>query len=161
MSLRHFVRFNATSVAGLVVQLATLWLLIHQCALHYLVATATAVAVAVVHNFVWHWRWTWADRRLAPGLLVARFWRFAAANGTVSVAGNVLMMPMLVDGFGLAPVPANVVAVAVCGLINFWLADRVVFRAAARPRGRDPHHAADAPEIRQHALAGRRSWNRA
>ncbi len=150
MTLRHFLRFNVTSLVGLAVQLATLWLLIHGCGLHYLVATILGVAAAVVHNFVWHWRWTWADRRLAPRRLLAAFWRFAIANGAVSLAGNVLMMPMLVGGFGLPPVPANVTAVAICGLINFSLADRVVFPTPDPAAG----GIAGLPEIRRGALEG-------
>lgn len=136
MSLRHFLRFNVASLAGVFVQLATLWVLIHVCSLHYLLATVVAVAVAVAHNFVWHVRWTWADRQFAPSDAVRAFWRFAAANGAVSLAGNVLMMPLLVGWLDVAPLPANLVAIASSGLLNFWLADQVAFRTQEGRGGR-------------------------
>jgi putative flippase GtrA len=36
-------------------------------------------------------------------------------------------MTLLVGGAGLPPVPANLVAIVVCSVANYWLADRVVF----------------------------------
>jgi putative flippase GtrA len=55
------------------------------------------------------------------------FARFVAANGLVSIGGNVAVMTVLVGGAHVPIVPANAVAIALCSLANFWLADRVVF----------------------------------
>jgi putative flippase GtrA len=56
-----------------------------------------------------------------------------AANGLVSIGGNLAAMAVLVGGAHVPVVPANVAAIALCGLANFWLADRLVFG----PRVRD------------------------
>ena len=125
----RFIRFNTVSAAGFVVQLLTVALLTRWLALPDVAATGAAVAATVVHNFLWHWRWTWADRALAPAGLVATFLRFAAANGVVSLAGNVLIVAVVVHATGMDVVVANVVAVALCGLLNYQIGDRVVFRA--------------------------------
>jgi putative flippase GtrA len=125
----RFVRFNAVSGAGIVVQLAALWLLADVVHVHYLFATPAAVGLAVAHNFIWHWKWTWPDRA-GPGRLITAFARFAVANGTVSLAGNLAVMATLVAGAHVEPVVANGVAIGVCGLLNFWLGDAVVFRRA-------------------------------
>ena len=101
----------------------------------YLVATVVAVVATVVHNFLWHWRWTWDDRDLSPVEAVGAFGRFALSSGSVSLAGNLLVMPLLVGSAGVAPVPANLVAIVICGLLNFWLADHVAFRQAEPRRG--------------------------
>jgi len=124
---RRFVRFNAVGAAGIGVQISVLWLLTGVAHLHYLPATFAAVALAVVHNFLWHRRWTWGDRPVgvAP---IALFTRFAAANGAVSLAGNLAAMPLLVSVAGLPPVAANSVAIILTGVLNFWLGDAVVFR---------------------------------
>ena len=124
---RRFVRFNAVGAAGIGVQLSVLWLLTGVAHLHYLPATFAAVALAVVHNFLWHRRWTWGDRPVGvhPAAL---FTRFAAANGAVSLAGNLAAMPLLVSVAGLPPVVANGVAIVLTGVLNFWLGDAVVFR---------------------------------
>ena len=125
----RFARFNAVGAAGVAVQLAALWLLTDVAHVHYLFATPAAVGLAVLHNFMWHWKWTWHDRARAGGRIAA-FARFAAANGAVSLTGNLAVMATLVSGAHVQPVIANGVAIAVCGLLNFWLGDAVVFRRA-------------------------------
>ena len=127
--MRRFIKFNTVSVAGFVVQLLTVALLTRWLAIPDLAATGAAVAATVVHNFLWHWRWTWADRATAPAGAVATFLRFAAANGVVSLAGNVVIVAVVVHATGIDVVVANVVAVALCGLLNYQIGDRVVFRA--------------------------------
>ena len=127
---RRFVRFNAVGAAGIGVQLWVLWLLTGVAHMHYLPATFAAVTLAVVHNFLWHRRWTWGDRP-AGVRPIALFTRFAAANGAVSLAGNLAAMPLLVSVAGLTPVVANGVAIALTGVLNFWVGDVVVFRGHA------------------------------
>jgi putative flippase GtrA len=127
---RRFVRFNAVGAAGIGVQLSALWLLTGVVRVHYFPATVGAVTLAVVHNFVWHRRWTWGDRPVDVHP-IALFTRFAAANGAVSLAGNLAAMPVLVSVAGLTPVVANGVAIALTGLLNFWIGDAVVFRGQA------------------------------
>ena len=124
---RRFVRFNAVGAAGIGVQLSVLWLLTGVARVHYLPATFAAVTLAVVHNFLWHRRWTWGDRP-AAGHPIALFTRFAAANGAVSLAGNLAAMPVLVSIAGLTPVVASGVAIVLTGVLNFWIGDAVVFR---------------------------------
>ena len=129
MTVRHFVRFNLASLAGILVQLAALWLLTSRAGMHYQVATLLAVGMTIAHNFVWHWRWTWADRALS-GLAVPRaFARFVVTNGAVSLLVNLIAMPLLVTGVGLPPVPANLLAITAAGLLNFHLADSISFRS--------------------------------
>jgi putative flippase GtrA len=125
----RFVRFNVVGAAGIGVQLAALWLLTGVMQVHYLAATSLAVGTAIVHNFLWHRRWTWAERAESEGA-IPQFMRFAAANGVVSLAGNLVVMRALVPGTHLTPVVANGVAIGACGLVNFWLGDSVVFRRA-------------------------------
>ncbi len=123
----RLVRFNAVGAAGMGVQLGILWLLADIAHVHYMLATPVAVAMAVVHNFVWHWWWTWHDHADASDLAAA-FVRFAAANGVVSLSGNLGVMATLVSGAHIEPVVANGVAIGVCGLLNFWLGHAFVFR---------------------------------
>ena len=127
---RRFVRFNAVGAAGIGLQLSALWLLTGVAHVHYLPATFAAVTLAVVHNFAWHRWWTWGDRPVDVHP-IALFTRFAAANGAVSLAGNLAAMPVLVSAAGLTPVVANGVAIALTGVLNFWLGDAVVFRGQA------------------------------
>jgi putative flippase GtrA len=129
----RFLRFNTVGAAGICIQLAALWLLADVAHVHYLIATPAAVGLAIVHNFVWHWRWTWRERAHTGGAVSALV-RFALANGAVSLASNLAVMTVLVSGARLEPVVANGAAIGVCGLLNFWLGDAIVFRRAGAGR---------------------------
>lgn len=123
----RWLRFNGVGAMGMGVQVGTIALLTGTCRADYRVATAAGVAAAVLHNYAWHRRWTWADREGADRRPYATLARFAVTNGAVSLVGNLAVMTMLVGGAGVPPVPANLVAIAVCSLVNYWLADRIVF----------------------------------
>jgi len=121
----RLVKFGAVGALGVVVQAATLAALLRIAPTHYLVDTALAVEAAILHNFVWHRRWTWADR--AKTSLALESLRFNATNGATSLAGNLILMLILVGGFRLNPLVANLITIAICSLVNFVLADRFIF----------------------------------
>lgn len=94
-------------------------------------ATAVAVLAAIVHNFLWHRRWTWRDREHGGFVREsARLARYTGLNGVVSLVGAVAITTYL-EGVGVPLLGANVVAVAACGVLNFLLADRIVFAIVA------------------------------
>lgn len=131
-TLRRWLRFNAVGAVGVGVQLLTLGVLADGFGLDYRLATALAVAAAVLHNFVWHERWTWRDRAGRRGRW-ARLGSFTLLNGTLSIAGNVLFTALYVTTLGLHHLPANLLAIWTCSLVNFFASHLVVFRAAAKP----------------------------
>ena len=125
-SLHHrLVKFGVVGAGGIIVQAATLAILLRVAPAHYLIATALAVEAAILHNFAWHRRWTWADRPGTRGILALP--RFNATNGATSLAGNLVLMLVFVGVFKLNPFVANLITIAICSLINFALADRFVF----------------------------------
>jgi putative flippase GtrA len=112
-----------------VVQLTVLWALVSVLGWPYLPATAIAVESALLVNFALHERWTWRDRPAVSGGRAARLWRFHLLNGSVSLAGNLLVTATLTGGFGVPPLAANTAAVLACSLVNFAGSDRLVFRS--------------------------------
>ena len=137
MSARHWLRFAAVSTLGAAVQAGCLEILLRVMEPHYLAATAIAVEVAVLHNFFWHWKWTWSDRREVNGAgLASMLLRFHLTAGISSLAVTLFLMRLLVGESGLRPVVANLLAIAICGLIslvNFAASDRLVFSARLGP----------------------------
>ena len=123
----RFLKFNGVGAIGFALQLGVLALLLH-LGVHYLAATAVAVELTILHNFWWHERWTWRDRPADSRVRLHRLWRFHAANGLVSLTGNLVLMRLLVGLAGMPPLPANLLAVLACALINFTASDRLVFR---------------------------------
>jgi putative flippase GtrA len=98
---------------------------------HYGIAAAIGVEAAVLQNFVWHECWTWRDRGNAREDRVLRLIRFNVAAGAVSIVGNVLVTMMLVEALHCPALIANVFAVVVLSVVNFNVADRLVFKLAA------------------------------
>lgn len=122
----RWLKFNAVGAGGIVVQLAMLALLKSALHLDYLTATALAVEAAVTHNYFWHERFTWGDR--TSGSSLARFAKFNLTTGLFSIAGNVLVMKVLVSGARLNYFVANILTIATCSIVNFLVSDRFVFQ---------------------------------
>lgn len=130
----RWLKFNLVGAIGFAVQLAALALFVSGLRMNYLVATALAVEVAVLHNFVWHELYTWRDRtRLAPGGTLGRLLRFNLTTGALSVAGNLVIMRVLVGRLGMNYLAANVLTILACSLANFAASHWLVF--GRRERG--------------------------
>ena len=125
----HWIKFNAVGVLGFVLQSGALFLLTQTThRFGYLLATAVAVELAVLNNFVWHQRWTWKDRPSSTRReTLRRLAKFNITSGLVSIAGNVVLMILLVGRLDMPIAGANVVSVATCSVFNFVLADRIAF----------------------------------
>ena len=122
-------KFNLVGAMGMAMQLAALAAINHCAPGHYLYATAAAIEIAVLHNFVWHLHYTWRDRR--GGSAMVQLVRFHLSNGLVSMAGNLVLMRVLVAEARVPVLAANAIAILGCSLINFWMGDCWAFAPAA------------------------------
>ena len=123
--LARWLKFNAVGAIGICVQLSMLALLKSGLGLNYLLATALAVEATVLHNFLWHERFTWSDRRTQTSL--ERLVKFNVTTGGLSILGNVIAMKLLVEVAGVNYVLANLLSIAACSIVNFFVADRAIF----------------------------------
>jgi len=125
----HWIKFNVVGVLGFALQSGSLFVLTRTVPrVSYLAATAVAVELAVLNNFVWHQRWTWNDRPATTKKeTLRRLAKFNITTGLVSIAGNLLLMNLLVGRFGLPIAGANLASVAACSILSFILADRIAF----------------------------------
>jgi putative flippase GtrA len=134
----RFLRFNVVSVLGIGVRLLAAWALVNGLGLHYLIGTTLAIEASILHNFFWHLHWTWGPAAAPAGgggraprdHVFFRCVAFHASNGLVTFLGAMVLMPMLVGSLGLHHLVANFIAICFTGLLNFYLGDRLVFRAA-------------------------------
>lgn len=122
----RWLKFNLVGGIGIGVQLLVLVMLKTGLNLNYLIATALAVEAAVIHNFLWHERFTWADR---TGGGFARFLKFNLTTGLFSVAGNLVLMRLLVGVGHLNYLLANGITITACSVVNFLVSDGFVFAA--------------------------------
>ncbi len=131
-SLVRWCKFNLVGTVGMAVQLATLAVLNRLAPGHYLYATAAAIEITLLHNFFWHLRLTWRDRSGHAGRL-GQLLRFHVSNGLVSMAGNLVLMRLLVHGARLPVVAANLIAILCCSLVNFYLGHNWAFSPNTGP----------------------------
>jgi dolichol-phosphate mannosyltransferase len=122
------MRFNLVGVMGFALQTLTLWVLVRWAGASAAVAVTIAVLAAVSHNFVWHERFTWRD--LPREHRLKRWLSFHASTGTTSMVTNVGVTMVVMKATGLPVLIANVVAVAVGSVVNFWINDRLIFKPA-------------------------------
>jgi putative flippase GtrA len=127
--ISSWLKFNAVGVLGFVLQTSALLALTATLPrLGYLAATAVAVELAVLNNFVWHQRWTWKHRpSTGKRETLRRLAKFNVTTGLISIAGNLILMSLLVGRFGLPVIGSNVVTVLACSLLSFVIADRFAF----------------------------------
>lgn len=127
----RWVRFNAVGLMGVGVQLAGLALL-KWAGVNYLVATGIAVEMAILHNYWWHRRWTFKERTRGRE---SSLWRFQMSNGMLSLGSNLVLMRVLTGWAGVPAVSADLVAIGLTGLVNFWVSERWVFLKDHGPSG--------------------------
>lgn len=134
-ALRRWLRFNFVGLIGVSVQLAVLQTLLLTTSLDYKVATLLAVEITVLHNFAWHMRFTWRERQTrAAKIVFRRLLAFHLTNGTVSLAGSWTLMALLVGRARIPVLAANLVSIVACSLVNFLLAEVLVFQEERRRR---------------------------
>jgi putative flippase GtrA len=131
-SWSRFGKFNLVGLLGAALQMFLLWLLIKRFQVPALAATPVAVEIVVLHNLAWHELFTWRDRP-AKNLRqkMVRLWRFHAANGLTSLLGNTAVIYGLVQWVHAPLVLSAIVAIVLCSLVNFLVADRWAFATIA------------------------------
>jgi putative flippase GtrA len=125
--LKSWLKFNAVGLIGVGVQLAAL-AFFRFLGWGIRIATLAAVESAVLHNFLWHERWTWAERQLSRGGVFGRLLRFNVSNGLISILGNLTLMEILANRLHFNFLLSDLVAIAVCSLLNFFISDKLVFK---------------------------------
>lgn len=124
----RWLKFNAVGALGIALQLFALAVFKTGLCLDYRVATALAVESAVLHNFFWHERFTWGDRgSLGWKQCLLRLLKFNFTTGMLSVVGNVVLMTFFIGIGHVNYLVANLLTIACCSIVNFFMSDRLVF----------------------------------
>lgn len=123
--LKRFLRFGLVGLSGVLVDMALLYLLHSGLGLPLTRSKLVAAEIAIINNFIWNDIWTFADVSLRQHGQSARLKRFLKFN-LICLAGlvlNVLVLNViynLIFGQRWAYL-ANLIAIAVVTLWNFWL----------------------------------------
>lgn len=123
----QLVRFGLVGALGFIVNLAVYALFVHPLGADYHVAAVAAWFVAVVNNFVLNRHWTFDAREQRARFQAMRF----LVVSVVAFGFSLLMLTIFVEGFGVAKVPAQALAVAGATPLNFLGNKLWSFRAGA------------------------------
>jgi dolichol-phosphate mannosyltransferase len=123
--LKRFVRFGVVGLSGVMVDMAILYLLHSSLGLPLTRSKLVAAEVAIVNNFIWNDAWTFADVSVRQRGWSARLKRFLKFN-VICLAGlvlNVMVLNLIYNViFGQRwPYLANLIAIALVTVWNFWL----------------------------------------
>jgi putative flippase GtrA len=123
----QLVRFGLVGGVGFVVNLIVYTLFVHAVGVDYRVASIVAWLVAVINNFVLNRHWTFEARDGQARFQAIRF----LVVSLVAEGFSLALLTLLVEGGGLAKVPAQALAVAGSMPLNFLGNKLWSFRARA------------------------------
>ncbi|AFZ47983.1 Dolichyl-phosphate beta-D-mannosyltransferase [Cyanobacterium stanieri PCC 7202] len=121
----RFIRFGIVGFSGVFVDMTILYLLSDSATLQWNLTLSKIIAaeVAIINNFIWNDRWTFKDfSQLQKGrfYILKRFLKF----NLICLAGlfiNVVILNLIVNFLIPNPYIANLMAIAITTLWNFWL----------------------------------------
>lgn len=111
----QLLRFGAVGATGTVVNLLVYALAAGPLAWDYRLAALLGFAVAVSNNFALNRLWTFAGATGHAGFQAARF----VAVSLAGLAVNLVVLHLLVAGFGTGELPAQVIAIGAATPMSF------------------------------------------
>jgi dolichol-phosphate mannosyltransferase len=123
--LARFLRFSLVGLSGVFVDMAIFYLLSDPSTLAWRLTRSKifAAELAIINNFFWNDRWTFADIYHGQKNLGKRRKRFLKFN-LICLGGlilNVLLLNLFFNVFGLNRYLANLLAIAMVTIWNFWI----------------------------------------
>ena len=121
----RFIRFGLVGLSGVFVDMAVFYLLSDPTTLAWGLTRSKIIAAeaAIINNFLWNDRWTFGDIASRQKGWRRRFKRLVKFN-LICLAGlilNVLLLNLLFNLLGINRYVANLIAIAVVTLWNFWV----------------------------------------
>ncbi len=118
-----FLRFGVVGFSGVFVNMGVLYVLRHSLNLELTRSLIIAAELAIISNFLWNDLWTFGDiSKRQPGnrQRLKRLLKFH----TICLIGlivNVLLVNLMFNIFGMNEYLANLIAIALVTLWNFWI----------------------------------------
>jgi dolichol-phosphate mannosyltransferase len=132
LPIARFVRFCLVGFSGVFVDMGFFYFLHDPSTLHLGLTRSKVMAaeLAIVNNFLWNDAWTFRDMAKDQKGASAKFKRFLKFNVicTLGVALNVVLLNFEVNVLKINPYVANLAAIAIVTVWNFWLNTRLSWR---------------------------------
>lgn len=126
---QRFIRFTLVGVSGILVNNAILYAGVEYMFLPLAIASLIAIQMAIFNNFAWNRRFTWNDRNM-QGFQAIRsgLIKFTLVSW---IAGglNWVMLLLLNHMTDLHYIIANLVAILIASIVNYFLNDVWTFKS--------------------------------
>lgn len=129
--MARFVRFGVVGASGVVVNQGLLMLLHGTLGVPLLISSICAIEVSIITNFLLNHVWTWRLSLRTPGLF-RRCLQYHAAAVMAAFAGNVIVLMVAVELFGVDYRIANLIGIVIGTVINFTAGELWIFRRGQR-----------------------------
>lgn len=125
---KRFISFTFVGISGIFVNSAILYYAKEYLYVPIPIASLIAIQIAIINNFVWNHRFTWTDRDM-KGIKAIRIGliRFTLVSW---IAGglNWVILLLLHHYVGIHYLLANLIAIFVASILNYFLNDLWTFR---------------------------------
>ena len=121
---KRFLKFGLVGFSGVFVDMAIFYLLSDKASLGWGLTRSKMIAaeVAVLNNFLWNDVWTFRDlakQQIGWKKQIKRFVKFNLIC-LVGIGLNLIILNILVNYFGVNKYLANLIAIAIVTIWNFW-----------------------------------------
>lgn len=121
--LGRFLRFGFVGLSGVAIDMGLLYIFHTEWGFALTRSAIVAAEFAILNNFFWNDRWTFADVARQQRSLGKAFKRLLKFNLVclMGVVLKVLLLNILFNGLGMDAYLANLVAIAIVTVWNFWI----------------------------------------
>jgi dolichol-phosphate mannosyltransferase len=131
--IARFIRFGVVGLSGVVVNMAGFHVLYGVWGLHMTRSVILSASLAIINNFVWNDLWTFGDisrQQRQWHKTAKRFVKFSMIS-LMGLILNVMLLNLLFNLFQINPYIANLTAIALVTIWNFWINLKLSWRVTA------------------------------
>ncbi len=131
----RFIRYGLVGLSGVFVDMALFYLLVETAGAGIVLSKVIAAEVAIVNNFLWNDAWTFADMARRQRGWRSRLKRLLKFNIVcfIGLVLDVLLLKLIYHFIfaGSLVYVANLIAIALTAVWNFWISLKLSWRTAA------------------------------
>ncbi len=128
---KRFITFTLVGISGIFVNNLILFYAKEYLYVPLAIASLIAIQVAIINNFIWNHRFTWTDREM-KGFNAIRTGLIKFTMVSWIAGGlNWVILLLLTHFAGLHYIVANLIAIFIASILNYFLNDLWTFRNKA------------------------------
>ena len=125
---KRFIIFTLVGISGIVVNSAILYYAKEYLFVPIPIASLIAIQIAIFNNFIWNRRFTWTDREMNGFYAIRQGLLKFTMVSWIAGALNWIILLLLNHYAGLYYILANLIAIFVASILNYFLNDLWTFR---------------------------------